>query len=238
MPLIFNTNVFGLIKLISSFINRLNHKKNGLNIYLQILFMIFAASCSNQLLAKPIKVMMFGDSISAGYGMQLNQSWPHLLNETFINEQQPIQIINESISGETTGGGLARLPEVLKRQQLGSNDWLIIELGGNDGLRGFPVKTVKQNLTKMIQIAQYQGINVALMQIRIPPNYGRRYTSMFEQQYPKLTQQFNIPLLPFFMEKIAINPEYMQKDNLHPNISAQVVIRDIMKPEIEQLVGF
>ena len=104
--------------------------------------------------------------------MTLPESWPNLLNETFKSEQKSITIINESISGETTGGGLARIENVLKRHQLTSNDWIIIELGGNDGLRGFPIKTIKQNLSGMIEAAQYKGINVALMQIKILHNYG------------------------------------------------------------------
>jgi len=186
--------------------------------------------------AAPTKIMIYGDSISAGYGMTLPQSWPNLINETFIAENKQVEVINESISGETTGGGLARLSNVLKRHVLSPDDWIIIELGGNDGLRGFPIKTIKQNLIQMIELAQSKKVNVALMQIRIPPNYGSRYTSLFENNYSELTQEYNIPLLPFFMDEIATQPQYMQKDNLHPNVEAQPVIRDIMRPVIEGLL--
>lgn len=236
MQLAFHNIVLGSNNLIGSVINRLTHKKNRLNKFLQLNLVFFALIFTSNALAMNTKVIIYGDSISAGYGMKLNQAWPHLLNETFKSEGKNIEFINESISGETTGGGLSRLKEVLNRQELAANDWVIIELGGNDGLRGFPVKTLKQNLIKMIEQIQFEGVNVALMQVRIPPNYGRRYTQMFEKTYPSLAEQYKLPLLPFFMDKVAINPEYMQSDKLHPNISAQVVIRDIMKPVVEELV--
>ena len=236
MQLAFHNIVLGSFCLIGSFINRLIHKKNRLNKFLQLNLVSLVAVLAFSANAQDTKVMIYGDSISAGYGMQLHQAWPHLLNETFQAEGANIEFINESISGETTGGGLARLPEVLKRQGLSSKDWVIIELGGNDGLRGFAVKTLEQNLIQLIEQVKFQGVNVAIMQVRIPPNYGRRYTQMFENTYGKLAKQYNIPLLPFFMDEVAINPEYMQADKLHPNISAQVIIRDIMKPVVEQLV--
>ena len=237
MQLAFHNIVLGSNNLIGSVINRLIHKKNRLNKFLQFSLVMLTLVFSINTFAKDTKVVIYGDSISAGYGMKLNQAWPHLLNETFKSEGKSIEFINESISGETTGGGLSRLKEVLSRQQLSSDDWLIIELGGNDGLRGFPVKTLKQNLVQMIEQAQFEGINVALMQIRIPPNYGKRYTQMFEKTYQSLANEYKLPLLPFFMDEVAINPDYMQSDKLHPNISAQVVIRDIMKPVVEGLVS-
>jgi acyl-CoA thioesterase-1 len=180
---------------------------------------------------------MYGDSVSAGYGMTTQDSWGYLLQETFKVENPNIEFINESISGETSGGGLARLPNVIKRHRLSTQDWIIIELGGNDGLRGFPVKTLKQNLTGMIKMAKEAGVKVALMEVKIPPNYGKRYTSMLEEQYSTIAEQFKLPLLPFFMESIAVNPEYMLSDGIHPNISAQVLIRDIMRGHVETLVN-
>lgn len=183
------------------------------------------------------KIVMYGDSVSAGYGMQTEQSWPYLLQQTFVTENAPIRLINESISGETTGGGLARIETVLKRHELTAQDWIIIELGGNDGLRGFPIKTLNNNLSAMIKAAKARDINVALMQVRIPPNYGKRYTSMFENTYSKLANEYNLPLLPFFMEKVATNPNYMMRDGIHPNVSAQIIIRDEMKQLIENLVA-
>ena len=236
MQLAFHNNDLGINNLFGSVINRLTHKKNRLNKFLQFIFITLLTISASQVQAKATKVMIYGDSISAGYGMQLHEAWPHLLNETFKSEGTKIEFINESISGETTGGGLARLDEVLERQGFTSKDWVIIELGGNDGLRGFPVKTLKQNLTKLIDKVKFQGVNVAIMQVRIPPNYGKRYTSMFESTYPKLAEQYEIPLLPFFMDEVAVNPEYMQADKIHPNKSAQVIIRDLMKPVVEGLV--
>ncbi|NVK23568.1 MAG: arylesterase [Gammaproteobacteria bacterium] len=231
----FYTTVFKQLILQQSFIIALTNKRYAFNKLLQLIVITSLAAFSISANAKTTKIVMYGDSISAGYGMQLHQSWPYLLNEEFKNDNIDIQFINESISGETTGGGLSRLDEVLKRQALTKGDWLVIELGGNDGLRGFPVKTIKQNLSAMIEKTEFKGVNVALMQIQIPPNYGKRYTQMFSNIYPQLAKEYDVPLLPFFMEKIAINPDYMLNDNLHPNISAQVVIRDIMKPLILNL---
>jgi len=232
-----NFKAIAPVELISSLAKRLINKNIGLKKFCNILVLALVVTLPNSLLAKPVNVLMYGDSISAGYGMTTPESWPYLLNETFKSEKLGINLINASISGETTGGGLARLPAELKRHNLSADDWLLIELGGNDGLRGFPVTTVSNNLTKMIQIAQQQGIKVAIMQVRIPPNYGKRYTSMLEALYPQMAQQFQLPLLPFFMDKVALNPNYMQDDGIHPNVSAQVIIRDIMKPEIVKLIN-
>lgn len=211
-------------------------KTNQSNDLLQIIGLTLTLFFTAQTEAKTTKVVMYGDSVSAGYGMARQQSWAYLLNETFKAEKVEIEFINESISGETSGGGLARLPNVLKRNGLNKQDWLIIELGGNDGLRGFPAQTLKNNLIEMIKIAQQRQINVALMQVKIPPNYGKRYTALLEGQYPKLAEQFNVPLLPFFMEQVAMNPNYMLPDRIHPNESAQVIIRDFMKEQVEKLV--
>jgi len=232
-----NSKSFGTFSLISSLHRRLINKKIGLIKFCNTLIYTLVLLLPISVYAKPVTVLMYGDSISAGYGMTTPESWPYLLNETFKSEKQGIRLVNESISGETTGGGLARLPNVLKRHQLTDKDWLIIELGGNDGLRGFPIKTTRNNLTQMIEIAKSSGVNVAIMQVRIPPNYGKRYTTMFEGQYSKLAEKYELPLMPFFMDKVAINPNYMQSDGIHPNVSAQVIIRDIMKPEIENLVN-
>ena len=187
--------------------------------------------------AENVKVVMYGDSLSAGYGMARQQSWPHLLAERFKANNTPIDFINESISGETTGGGLTRLSSVLERHQLDGDDWLIIELGGNDGLRGFPVKTLKINLNGMIELSQKRGVNVALMPIKIPPNYGKRYTQMMEAVYTQLSEQYGLPLVSYFMEQVATKPEFMMDDGIHPNESAQGFIRDLMLVEIKQLIA-
>lgn len=231
MPRNSNIKQFDVINLLRSklFYKIMNIKCNRLLLAMLCLF----SFCLN---ASQVKVVMYGDSISAGYGMTIEESWPYLLNETFIVEKSNINLINESISGETTGGGLARIDNVLKRHNLSTNDWMIIELGGNDGLRGFPTTTINNNLTQIIKKLKANGINTAIMQIKIPPNYGKRYTTMFEGLYQNLAEEFGIPIMPFFMDSIAINPNYMLQDGIHPNKSAQVIIRDIMKPEIEKLV--
>lgn len=216
----------------------LHTKRNLLNMTSSLLITITLFLCFSMSVANAqTKVVMYGDSVSAGYGMKTEQSWPYLLQQTFVTENTPITLINESISGETTGGGVARIEQVLKRHALDDDDWIIIELGGNDGLRGFPINTLNTNLTKMIEFAQASNVNVALMQVRIPPNYGKRYTGMFEGTYGKLAKRFDVPLLPFFMEKVATNPNYMMRDGIHPNVSAQVIIRDEMKTVIEELIS-
>jgi len=232
-----NIKAFDPIELISSVVKRLINKNIGLKKFCNTLLCIIALFSPVSLYAQTVNVIMYGDSISAGYGMTTPESWPYLLNETFKTEKSKINLINESISGETTGGGLARLPAVLKRHDLSSKDWLLIELGGNDGLRGFPATTVRNNLSKMINMAKDSGLNVAIMQVRIPPNYGKRYTKMLEAIYPNLAEKNGLPLLPFFMDQVAINPNYMQDDGIHPNVSAQVIIRDIMKEQLESLVN-
>ena len=177
---------------------------------------------------------MLGDSLSAGYGLHQEQGWVHLLNQHFNNNNLPYHIINASISGETTGGGLARLPQIFDKENF---QWLIIELGGNDGLRGFNPNIIRENLTKMINLAQQKNVNVAVINIRIPPNYGPRYNSLFNQVFIDVTQEKGVPLLPFFMENIAINPELMLPDGIHPNLAAQPLIKKFMLQEVKQLIG-
>ncbi|GAA0288574.1 multifunctional acyl-CoA thioesterase I/protease I/lysophospholipase L1 [Psychrosphaera haliotis] len=213
-------------------------KRNSLNntSFLFVLFtLLFTFSIASH--AKSTKVLMYGDSVSAGYGMKTEQSWPYLLSQTFVTENAGINLVNASISGETTGGGVARLASVMKRQELNEGDWVILELGGNDGLRGFPISTLKTNLQLMIDQVKSHNVNVALMQVRIPPNYGKRYTTMFEDVYKDLAKTNSIKLLPFFMEKVAMNKNYMMPDGIHPNVSAQVIIRDEMKEVIESLIA-
>lgn len=131
------------------------------------------------------------------------------------------QLVNASISGDTAAQGLARLPALLKQHQ---PRWVLIELGANDGLRGFPAQDVQRDLGQIITQVQQAGAQPLLMQIRIPPNYGRRYTEAFSAVYPALAKQFNIPLLPFYMEQVVVKPEWMQDDGLHPNGDAQPFI--------------
>jgi acyl-CoA thioesterase-1 len=178
------------------------------------------------------KLLILGDSLSAGYGMQQQQGWVHLLQQQSAAKKLPWQLVNASISGETTAGGLARLPELLKQHQ---PDIVLIELGGNDGLRGFPIATIEKNLLQIITLIKAQQAKPVLMQIRIPPNYGPRYNQMFVALYPRLAEQHQLTLWPFFMDQIAVEPDLMQADGIHPNVKAQARISNMMLPLLEAL---
>ncbi|MDO4689229.1 MAG: arylesterase [Plesiomonas sp.] len=178
-------------------------------------------------------LLILGDSLSAGYQMQAEQSWPALLQQKWHSEGTDHSLINASVSGETTQGALNRLPALLTEHQ---PDWLLIELGGNDGLRGFTPALVRQNLTQMIELAKAQQTHVALTQIQLPRNYGARYLRQFEQIFPELATQYSLPLLPFFIEDIALKPEMMMSDGIHPTAEAQPLIRDKVAAFIEPLL--
>ena len=179
-------------------------------------------------------LLVLGDSLSAGYQMQVEQSWPALLNQKWQEEGGKHTLLNASISGETTQGALARLPALLKEHK---PDWLLIELGGNDGLRGFAPTITRQNLASMIALAKEQQTHVVLTQIQLPRNYGARYLRQFEQIFPELAQANDLPLLPFFMDDIALRPELMMNDGIHPTPAAQPQIRDKVARFMEPLLS-
>lgn len=177
-------------------------------------------------------LLILGDSLSAGYGLSQQQSWVHLLQQKLDQQDSGWSLINASISGETSGGGLARLPALLEQHK---PDYVLIELGANDGLRGFPVPQLESNLNAIVTQIKHQQSKAVLMQIRIPPNYGPRYTKLFTDLYPKISKEQQIPLWPFFMETIALKQQWMQADGLHPNLEAQPVIADLMLPLVSSL---
>lgn len=179
-------------------------------------------------------LLVLGDSLSAGYQMQVEQSWPALLNQKWLEEGGKHTLLNASISGETTQGALARLPSLLKEHK---PDWLLIELGGNDGLRGFAPTITRQNLASMIALAKEQQTSVVLTQIQLPRNYGARYLRQFEQIFPELAEINDLPLLPFFMDDIALRPELMMNDGIHPTPAAQPQIRDKVARFMEPLLS-
>ncbi|WP_086980876.1 multifunctional acyl-CoA thioesterase I/protease I/lysophospholipase L1 [Vibrio aphrogenes] len=179
--------------------------------------------------ASKTTILILGDSLSAGYQMAIEQSWPSLLPQELKQNGIEAQVINGSISGDTTGNGLQRLPALLKQHQ---PDWVVIELGANDGLRGFPPATIKQNLQQLIQQSKAAGSQVALMQIMVPPNYGKRYTQAFANVYPDLAKQQDIPLLPFFLEQVIVKKEWMMQDGLHPKPEAQPWIAQFIASEL------
>lgn len=189
----------------------------------RILFVLFVGLGSMLSSAQAQTLLVLGDSLSAGYQMQVEQSWPALLNQKWQEEGSKHTLLNASISGETTQGALARLPTLLKEHK---PDWLLIELGGNDGLRGFAPTITRQNLASMIALAKEQQTRVVLTQIQLPRNYGARYLRQFEQIFPELAQANDLPLLPFFMDDIALRPELMMNDGIHPTPAAQPQIRD------------
>ncbi|WP_158783829.1 multifunctional acyl-CoA thioesterase I/protease I/lysophospholipase L1 [Pantoea sp. BAV 3049] len=175
-------------------------------------------------------LLVLGDSLSAGYRMSATAAWPALLNDKW---QKTPAIINGSISGDTATQGLARLPALLKQHQ---PRWVLIELGGNDGLRGFPPQNIEQDLSKIITQVKAANAQPLLMQIRLPANYGRRYTESFSGMYPRLAKEFSVPLVPFFMEQVYLKPEWMQQDGIHPNPDAQPFIAGLMAKELAPLV--
>ncbi|KHT05402.1 acyl-CoA thioesterase [Pectobacterium brasiliense] len=179
-------------------------------------------------------LLILGDSLSAGYQMPAANAWPTLLNTQWQTQKKGIAVVNASISGDTTAQGLARLPALLKQHQ---PRWVLIELGGNDGLRGFPAANIEQDLTKIITLVKQAGAQPLLMQIRLPTNYGRRYTESFSNIYPKLAEQFALPLLPFFMEQVYLKPEWMMEDGIHPTRDAQPFIAEWMAKQLEPLVN-
>ncbi|KJY83928.1 acyl-CoA thioesterase [Vibrio galatheae] len=163
-------------------------------------------------------LLILGDSLSAGYQMPIDQAWPSLLTQDLDQNGQKLSVVNASISGDTTGNGLARLPSLLEQHQ---PEYVLIELGANDGLRGFPTNIVQNNLSEMINLVRSSDATPLLMQIHILPNYGKRYTEAFSAVYPQVSEQLNVPLLPFFLEGVIIRPEWMMSDGLHPKPEAQ-----------------
>jgi len=180
-------------------------------------------------------IIVLGDSLSAAYGMEISQSWPSLLQERLTENGYSYRVFNSSITGDTTQGGLARLPRLLDKQQPGI---VILELGGNDGMRGLPIEVTRQNLSTMIERSQSAGATVILAEMRIPPNYGRTYTEKFNSMYTVLTEQYDIALLPFLLQDIALEPELMQADGIHPTARAQPLLLDqvwiIIQPLLQE----
>lgn len=170
-------------------------------------------------------LLILGDSLSAGYGIPDGLNWTDLLQKKLNKQDKKIQLINASISGDTTANGLNRLPEALQQHQPAL---VLIELGANDGLRGLSLRHIKNNLESLIQLCLNAKADVLLMEIIIPPNYGKKYTQAFRQNYHELAGQYSLTLLPFLLENIADNPELMQTDGLHPNEKAQKEISEAL----------
>ena len=166
-------------------------------------------------------IVVVGDSLSSGYGIAAEQSWVAMLEDRLQAEGYGYQVVNASIAGDTTAGGLARLPRLL---DLHEPMLVVIELGGNDGLRGQPVATLRANLTKMIEQSQQAGAEVVLAGIQIPPNYGPAYTQALAAVYPELAQRHDAALIEFLLEDVALHGELMQPDGIHPNAAGQAIV--------------
>jgi len=168
-----------------------------------------------------LTILVMGDSLSAEYGLSRGTGWVTLLEDQLQKQASPWTIFNASISGETSSGGLTRLPALLKQKKPGI---VFLELGANDALRGLSIDQTEKNLRKMIQMSKQSGAKVLLFGIQIPPNYGQDYTNRFKIMYPKLANQEGIELLPFFLKDVASQKEYFQADNIHPNEKAQILL--------------
>ena len=178
-------------------------------------------------------ILVFGDSLSAGYRMDIEDGWVALLEGRLAEEGMAFRVVNASISGETTDGGLSRLPAALATHQPAV---LILELGGNDGLRGLPVAHIRQNLERMVEMGQEAGAQVLLTGIQIPPNYGPRYTGPFTSQYAEIAEKFDLPLVPFLIDGIPQQPALMQDDGIHPAAEAQHLILENVWPVLEPVL--
>ena len=188
------------------------------------------AACTDQ--PSPA-ILVFGDSLSAGLGIHVEQGWVSLLARKVSQLGYGFRVINASVSGETTAGGLGRLPHALELQQ---PRILILELGANDGLRSLPLADTRDNLDKMITLARARGVTVLLLGMRLPPNYGERYTTGFYNIYTELAQAHKLTLVPFLLDQVALNPALMQADGMHPNEQGQPLLLDNVWPKLEPML--
>ncbi len=205
-----------------------------MKVILSLLLSIFGFIPQIVFSADPPVMLILGDSLSAGYGMNRDQSWVALLEVRLQQTGHDFRIINSSISGDTTEGGLARLPRMLDRYQ---PQVVIIELGANDGLRGLNPVVTRINLSSMISQSQDTGALVLLTGIKLPPNYGEVYLQQFESIYTDLAREYNTLLVPFFMQGVVFNPELIQQDGIHPNEQGQPVLLDnvweVLEPALQ-----
>ncbi|WP_017939990.1 arylesterase [Zestomonas thermotolerans] len=178
-------------------------------------------------------VLVVGDSISAAFGLDTAQGWVALLEKRLAERDRDYQVVNASISGDTSAGGLARLPALLDAHR---PEVVIIELGGNDGLRGLPPAQLQQNLARMIDSARSRGAQVLLLGMRLPPNYGERYTRAFEAVFSDLAEEKGVALVPFFMEGVGGVPGMMQPDGIHPTADAQPLLLEHAWSALEPLL--
>tara|TARA_Y100000768_G_scaffold385155_1_gene370656 strand:- start:5063 stop:5689 length:627 start_codon:yes stop_codon:yes gene_type:complete len=199
-------------------------EKIGTSVFLTLFLFI-----SYSITAETKKLLILGDSISAGYGIGISENWVTILQNEFDKENLNITLINASVSGDTSIGGLSRIKTALKNF---NPEFVLVELGGNDALRGYPPKIIGNNLSKIIKEVKENGSKPFLMQIRIPPNYGKKYTIAFESVFQEIAKKEGIPLIPFMLNEIALDKDLMQLDGIHPNTKAQSKIAGFLKKEL------
>ena len=213
-------------------------KRNRYQALITHMVMVFAVLCmallnSPTVMAQSSKVLIVGDSLSAEYGLPRGTGWVKLLEDRLKKDHSSWQVVNASISGETTAGGQTRLPLLLKTHQ---PKVVVIELGANDALRGLQLAATEQNLRKMIQASKQSGAKVLLLGMRIPPNYGQDYTNKFFAIYGKLASAEQVELLPFFLERVASRMDLFQADRIHPNVIAQSIMLENVWPKLEPML--
>ena len=188
-------------------------------------------ACGTSTLAAPPPVLLvFGDSLSAGYGLRSGEAWPVLLQARLERLGHPQRVVNASVSGETTAGGVARLPALLREHE---PRVVVLELGANDGLRGLPLAALRANLRTLVAAIRHAGAAVVVLPMRLPPNYGPAYASGFANAFSELPgQDAGVSLTPFFLQDVALNPALLQTDGLHPTALAQPIILDAIWPGI------
>ncbi len=198
-----------------------------------LMYTLVAMHVSAANLAKPQTIVIFGDSLSSAYGITLDEGWVSLLQQRLIKQKSNYQVVNASISGETTSGGLSRFSDMLKTHK---PNIVIIELGGNDGLRGLSADETFKNLNAMIQQAKKNKVKVLLLGMKIPPNYGFKYSQQFSENYQTLAKKHEVPRVPFFLEGVAGNPNLIQADGIHPTAKAQPQLLENVWPTMIQML--
>jgi len=198
----------------------------------RFLFAVIVSLMSMSAMAKPL-IVVLGDSISAGYGIEVAEGWVALLQKKLIDTNSHYSISNASISGDTSAGGLARIDQILTVDKPAI---ILLQLGANDGLRGLSPVQMKNNLAEIVRRVQKAKAKVILLGMKIPPNYGKRYVDLFYNVYPQLAKELDIPLVPFILDDVALNKDLMQADGLHPNAKAQPILASKIEPYLFPLL--
>jgi acyl-CoA thioesterase-1 len=199
----------------------------------RLLWLVLLCGWSVTAAAAP-KILILGDSLSSAYGIPVQTGWTALLQERLRAQGYPHEVVNASISGETTAGGLARLPPLLRDHK---PQFVLLELGANDGLRGLPLKTMRANLKEMIALSEKAGATPVLFEMRIPANYGKKYVDAFYASFADLAEAEDVALVPFFLAPVAMSRKMTLKDGIHPNAEAQPLLLDAVWPTLQGTLG-